>query len=339
MNSINYLHIGGGKIPALSTLRLFAMILIISCHFCQFYGSEWAWWLNVGVQIFFVLSGFLYGSKNINEPIEWLIKQFVKILIPYYAFLFIVIALYAIACPQNLPIVNVIGSFFCISTLKGIGHLWFVGNILFCYLLTPYLAAFMEYCKKWGIVKVKLLFIMLVICCIISVVGVFTQAYFRPGNILCYIAGYFISVFYQQYGLKAITRLLWLSLPFTLFSNMAYVYEKYVLHNPMNGIWIHLTDYSHLFLGLTLTLLLMLLFNHIRMNTILSWSDKYSYTVYLVHQLFILSPMTLLNVFDAKIYSLTLTIFIIFISGVLLKALSTKLEYVLFLKEAGKARL
>ena len=107
----------------------------------------------------------------------------------------------------------------------------------------------------------------------------------------------------------------------------------------MNGIWIHLTDYSHLFLGLTLTLLLMLLFNHIRMNTILSWSDKYSYTVYLVHQLFILSPMTLLNVFDAKIYSLTLTIFIIFISGVLLKALSTKLEYVLFLKEAGKARL
>ena len=336
MDSIIYLQNGGGKIPSLSVLRLIAMLLIISCHYCQFYDNEWAWWLNVGVQVFFILSGFLYGNKkSIERPISWLKRQFIKILVPYYAFLLIAIILYAIYCPQNLSPINVIGSFFCVSTIKGINHLWFVGNILFCYLLTPYLFAIVEYFCAKSIVR--LLFIMFSICCILSVVGIYTQAYFRPGNILCYIVGYFIAVLYQHYGTKLLMQSLWLILPLTLCFNAVYIYEKYLLHNQMVGIWVHLTDYSHLFLGLLLTLILMLAFNHIRMTGILKWSDKYSYTVYLVHQLFILSPLTLLDFSDNKIFNWIFALFVIVFSGVLLKSLSAFLERTLICNKTKSA--
>ena len=77
----------GGKNSTISMIRLLAMLSIIACHFCQYYNSEWAWWLNVGVQVFFIISGYLYGSKSIDEPILWLKKRFVKILTPYYIFL------------------------------------------------------------------------------------------------------------------------------------------------------------------------------------------------------------------------------------------------------------
>ena len=59
------------------------MVLIIACHFLQYYGNELAWWLNVGMQIFFVVSGFLYGNKNINDPIQFIKQRLKKILIPY----------------------------------------------------------------------------------------------------------------------------------------------------------------------------------------------------------------------------------------------------------------
>lgn len=54
---------------AISYIRLLSMVLIISCHFMQYFEMELAWWLNVGVQIFFTMSGFLYGKKEIDRPI------------------------------------------------------------------------------------------------------------------------------------------------------------------------------------------------------------------------------------------------------------------------------
>lgn len=183
---------------SISMIRLLAMMLIISCHICQYYDSEWAWWLNIGVQIFFILSGFLYGGKEIKEPIKWLGRQFKKILIRYYIFLLIAIGLYIIFAPNILSIGSIISSFFCVGVIKGIGHLWFVGYILFCYLITPYLSLLSSYLDKININRS--IFIVLSLICICSVIGVLTHSYFRPGRIMCYIAGFFISYFYKRAG-------------------------------------------------------------------------------------------------------------------------------------------
>lgn len=52
---------------SVSVIRLFAMLMIISCHILQGLNNKWAFWVNVGVQIFFFISGFLYGKKDIDN--------------------------------------------------------------------------------------------------------------------------------------------------------------------------------------------------------------------------------------------------------------------------------
>ena len=69
---------------SISLARLVATVFIIVCHFMQYYGLLLAWWFNVGVQIFLCMSGFLYGGRDIKNPIAFYKKQIPKILIDYY---------------------------------------------------------------------------------------------------------------------------------------------------------------------------------------------------------------------------------------------------------------
>ena len=68
---------------AISIIRVMAMILIVSCHITQGYDQQIAFILNVGVQIFFLLSGFLYGKIEITSIASFVKKRFVKVYIPF----------------------------------------------------------------------------------------------------------------------------------------------------------------------------------------------------------------------------------------------------------------
>ena len=84
---MNNLHIKSGGVSkniAISYIRLIAMILIVICHFLQFYGYKLAFYLNIGVQLFFIISGYLYGNKDIDNIVPFLKKRFRKILVPYW---------------------------------------------------------------------------------------------------------------------------------------------------------------------------------------------------------------------------------------------------------------
>lgn len=106
------------------------------------------------------------------------------------------------------------------GVIKGIGHLWFVGYILFCYLITPYLSSLASYLDKLNINR--LIFIVLSLICICSVIGVLTHSYFRPGRIMCYIAG-FITL-----GLMIILRKIKAIYILKIFDK--YSYEIYLVH-------------------------------------------------------------------------------------------------------------
>lgn len=49
---------------SISMVRCIATISIVMCHMMQWADIELAWWINVGVQIFFCMSGFLYAKWN-----------------------------------------------------------------------------------------------------------------------------------------------------------------------------------------------------------------------------------------------------------------------------------
>lgn len=49
----------------ISWIRFIAMLCIVSCHILQGLEKEAAFWLNVGVQIFFVVSRiFIWQERN-----------------------------------------------------------------------------------------------------------------------------------------------------------------------------------------------------------------------------------------------------------------------------------
>ena len=65
------------NIPLISLTRVLAMRSIIACLICRYCGGEWANWLNVGVRLFFIISGCLYGRRVIDDLIRWIEKRIV----------------------------------------------------------------------------------------------------------------------------------------------------------------------------------------------------------------------------------------------------------------------
>ena len=72
---------------SISCARLIAMVFIVACHMMQMDGFssdikgahiEWAFWFNVGVQMFLFISGYLYGKKDRIDIVEFYKKNFPK---------------------------------------------------------------------------------------------------------------------------------------------------------------------------------------------------------------------------------------------------------------------
>ena len=66
---------------AITHLRVIAMLLIVVCHICQSYHTGWEYLLNIGVQIFFLISGVLHGLRGIDNVRSWYCSKFIKVFV------------------------------------------------------------------------------------------------------------------------------------------------------------------------------------------------------------------------------------------------------------------
>ncbi|MBO5746000.1 MAG: acyltransferase [Clostridia bacterium] len=308
---------------SLSLLRFIAMAFIVLCHFLQYYGNELAWWFNVGVQIFFCISGFLYGNKKITSPIEFVGKNFKKILIPYYCFLIPSIILYFVFHKESIDISTAIYSLLTIRTIDGLGHLWFISYILFCYLITPYLQALADIMKKlkWLVFSF--------VCILIAMAGFLLSyafnSFFDFSRIFCYLFGYFTAVFLHNYKNNIFKIFTCIIVVLTIIMNIVKIYFKYI--NPGTFIFFDwFLAYAHALLGISITLIFIVFFKKIKRVAFLDLTDKYSFFIYIVHQIFILSPFNLLSITDYKIFNWTITVLSIILCAILLKLISDVVE-------------
>lgn len=314
---------GGHGQASISMIRLIAMIMIIACHMFQYYDNELCRWLNVGVYIFFVVSGFLYGTKEIDNPVAFLKKTFTKILVPYYLFLCTAICLYVFICPLELGgTKNIIKAMLCAGTLPGLGHLWFVGYILFCYLITPYL-----YWLRKSLPEpypfAKILMIYLFTFLAIQVLGFAFSSFFLPDRVSAYVIGFFSADLIARFGNRIEWLLLWCFMMVALIFNGVEIYTKYIWNLALSGmyetIFNALCRYAHLFLGVALFFCMYECFKNIHYYNILKASDKYSYSIYIVHQLFILSPFSLMSITSCNVINWVIVLILIALSGIMLK--------------------
>ena len=92
---------------------------------------ELAWWFNVGVQMFFCISGFLYANKRLESAIDFISKNLRKILIPYFCFLVPIIVIYFFFARDSITVTSVASALLTSGVINGIEHLWFIPYILF----------------------------------------------------------------------------------------------------------------------------------------------------------------------------------------------------------------
>ncbi|RHV39241.1 acyltransferase [Ruminococcus sp. OM05-10BH] len=316
-NENNRILIGGGyRNEAISLIRFLSMLMIISCHIMQYYDLELAWWFNVGVQIFLCISGFLYGQKNIEDATDFYNKRFKKILIPYYL-VFIPFGIIEFIFARDVFSTKAfaMGLILC-STIKGAEHLWFIPTILMCYLITPLLQGYRNKCVEGK----RTIVIFTVLGVIITSVLIQGFTTFNPAWICCYLIGYALGMnekgkYIRGKVLMAITGII------AVAGNAVQIYCDYIASIDFSGFGI-IKNYNHVMLGVFIFLLLKVIFEKVDLNGIgklLKLSDAYSFEVYLVHQLLILGPFSLMALTGYSLINILIVLLGICVLTLLLK--------------------
>lgn len=309
---------------SISLIRLMSMTFIIICHFMQYYDCELAWWFNVGVQVFLCMSGFLYGNKKIEEPIDFIVKNFKKILIPYFCFLISISILYFKFSRENISFSILLGATLGSKTIKGLEHLWFIAYILFCYIITPYLNKITDRMRNLKITNC--IFSLLLILILGQLLSNHYSSFFLFSRISCYIIGYFLAFILKNYGMKALKKVYLVLALFCILLNGLKIYAKYIAYIPLNP---YINSYAHVLLGVIIFLTIFIFIKKVKANVILKFSDKYSYCIYIVHQLFILSPFKLMEVTNNIYINWIIVAMSILVSSLVLKYISDNATFIM----------
>lgn len=275
---------------ALSIMRVFAMSLILSCHITQFYGLRIAFLLNVGVQLFFLMSGFLYGKLDQPEsPFVFYKKRFFKVYLPYIFWTFIIVVVYSLFSLYHVTVKQI---FFYLLALQwfttpivGLNHLWFLTVLVICYMVTPWV-------KRLLTKRSPFLFIsFFLVCC--AVEFLFVKKFY---GLCAWISLYVFGLVFGSFYSKKFSNIV-LIMSFGVLMVLGIRFRMVLLDGVESKeyeVWIKW------FLGLFLFTVLFRCLSKISIPKhkfdLISHLDKYSYDIYLVHHPMILGPLSMMYV-------------------------------------------
>ncbi len=330
----------------LSLIRFIAMFMVIFCHIFEQIGyggysikvGILGNFLAVGVQIFLILSGYLYGCKKDlfekdTSRIKFISKNFKKILIDYYVYvIFVIIPIYYFRNPGTITIGSAFSLLTFSNTFHGVNHLWFIPYIIFCYILTPLFYDLRNYLKqKSKDSKIKYVLYVIIWMILIEIFGYAFRSYFAANRINCYFIGFFLlpllkekiqnSKLVSKISLSIVNAILlfgviyfWYILRYNIKPNI----EGILLINLVNlGI-----NYSCFFQALTLFyfyyLIGKLLTKYKIIKRILDFSDKYSFDIYICHMIYVKGTFNMMLLTSSYKVNILLAVLSSIISGIIL---------------------
>lgn len=279
-------------------VRVCAMWMIVGCHLMTQahhpLANIAAMFLNVGVELFFLISAYLYGQRKIRmKIIPWYKKRFCRIAVPYYVFLGLLLCIYVF---QGLHI-DVFHWFIQLLILQGCQiyvwgaeHLWFLTILLFCYLLTP-LLQWLE--DKFSARERMLCFGISVAAQAFATFYISTQLgrYWLLVNfyMICYELGVH-KLKCKTIKQAAVAVLLGLfGIAGRLIGKI--YFDETVFYN------IFISGITHCMLGISIFFMIQFLAPK-DAGKVITFFDSISYEVYLVHYMLIVGPISLFNCTD-----------------------------------------
>ena len=126
-------------------LRACSAIFILLCHYCSRCShplvAMMAMVFNIGVHLFFLMSGFLVGYKGIPKSYTaWYKRRIKRIFIPFWSFLLVLAIVHT---TRNLSLLSadwlylVLGLQGTVVNVWGAEQTWFISVLLLCYLFSP----------------------------------------------------------------------------------------------------------------------------------------------------------------------------------------------------------
>lgn len=294
-------------------IRSFALFSIIACHFLQVYNNKWAWVLNVGVQIFLAISGYLYGNKNIVDWSKWFKDKIKKLYIPYIIYIILIFPIYQLFTDNVFNLRNLL-VYICdlqwiLGSVEGLAHLWFMTAIALCYTLTPFLQKIRN--------KVSIAFLALMILGILNIMvlkmflGIFSVVF-----IYCFTYLY-VSLNEKQKNFCTQCMI-------GLFILLLLIIDWRIILDYTNNI----NKLFHIILGLLCVIVPMQFLKNCFLSNVSSFilkTDEYSYFVYITHHVFILGPLSIAFLTNSIYVNVIIILFMTIISSVLLKIISNKI--------------
>lgn len=283
------MHISHSESIAISFIRVLAMTLIIACHFAQAYGYDIAFLLNVGVQLFFLTSGFLYGKIEIANSWEFYKKRLTKVYVPYIIFVFVVLLMQELLGTWQFNLrdvaiyaLNLQG--FLSTSVDGLNHLWFLSVLMVCYLVTPLLKQLFKSYPWW-------LLTIVVAASIVEFVFV-KKMYHTCAWIVLYVAGMVCG----KYAQPKVS----LSIMIAAAVILAGMFSLFNVDRLVDADWAHYSVWLHCALATFIFAVLYYTLPKWISDTanfpVLKQIDTISYEVYLVHFPLIMGPLTLLTI-------------------------------------------
>lgn len=286
MRSDDTFHvIGQQESIAVSYLRVLALISIVTCHFLQALENHWAWVLNIGVQVFFLISGYLYGHKEIKNWPNWYFKRIKRIYIPFITVVIAFTPFYFYVAGLDI---HSLGELVCYITCTqwpgggsfyGFGHLWFVSAILICYLSTPILQSLRRVAP--------------IIVILLTGYGLFEFIVLRYSvpffeALFIYAMGYFYTNIGRKLKIFSFSFFLVVAMLVTFSISWQQILETHSIYNRL----------FHIFVGISFSLVFIVCIStikHIRLIKPVKFLSKYSYQIYLLHHPFILGYFSLIS--------------------------------------------
>ena len=305
---------------AISYLRVLSVTAIVACHFLQYLDSRWAWVLNLGVQVFFFISGYLYGHKTVTDWPAWFGRRIRKIYVPFIIVVFAFTPLLFMADGNVSLLVKSIVAYITDTQwfwggYSGLRHLWFISAIFFCYFITPILQALRR-------ISPLLIMVVLGYGALDLIYLQYDVEHFSP--LFIYAVGYLSC----NVG-KTMSRLLLVG--FTVMAIAVVCRIEWTQIVDLQNFWSRL---FHVFVGIAFSMLFIAGVSRIRrlrVPRVVHLLDQYSYPVYLVHHPLILGPLTLMSLTDHLFINISVIIVMIAVLAVLLNRLTAKVNSIITL--------
>ncbi len=286
------------KNKSIQLIRVVAMFMIIFDHiFCKISFPMQAMIvqvMNSGVFIFLLISGFLFGNKEISDWKNWFLRRLTRICIPLWLFMIIDFIVEAVLWKTfNIKYVFIYA--FNLQGILGVNtggtNLWFLTLIMICYLITPALQWIKKksFSKNIGIGVFVFAVIVQIILAYTTDIGM-VAGHTLSWCVLAigmYAAGYFIgnSILCDNIGKRRMfimTGLIIISCAVVLIFNRKFdgqvIYDRIIIYygTVIIDLWICTVLYKF---GQ--------MFQRNTFNKIINHLDKISYEFYIVHGLII----------------------------------------------------